>query len=130
MRILIDHNMEGQAALLWRTLAVGGWQELLSLEFLSLADVDLPFDTSDRTLWRFAQEHGLILLTANRTMKGDDSLEQTIQEENLEVSLPVITIANLDRLYEPGYRERCSARLLEILIYLETYLGMGRVFIP
>ncbi|AUB39676.1 hypothetical protein COO91_05674 [Nostoc flagelliforme CCNUN1] len=40
----------------------------------------------------------MILLTANRSMKGKDSLEQVIREENTLASLPVITIGNADRL--------------------------------
>jgi hypothetical protein len=36
----------------------------------------------------------MMLFTENRHEKGVDSLEQTIQEENTENSLPVITIGN------------------------------------
>jgi hypothetical protein len=43
----------------------------------------------------FAQAQKMILLTANRNMEGDDSLEQTIRNENTLISLPVLTIANL-----------------------------------
>ncbi|BAY15153.1 hypothetical protein NIES21_09680 [Anabaenopsis circularis NIES-21] len=56
-------------------------------------------ESSDRMVWLFAQEKQMILLTANRSMKGEDSLEQVIREESLPTSLPVITLANVDRIY-------------------------------
>jgi len=72
----------------------------------------------------------MLLLTANRNAKGEDSLEQTIQEEDSPKILPVLTIATLDRLIERDYREQCCARLVDIVLYLDNYLGVGRLFIP
>jgi len=72
----------------------------------------------------------LLLLTANRNAKGEDSLEQTIQEEDSPKILPVLTIATLDRLIERDYREQCCARLVDIVLYLDNYLGVERLFIP
>ncbi len=43
------------------------------------------FDTE--SVWRFTQEKGMILLTDNRNMEGQNSLEQTIREENTLTSL-------------------------------------------
>nr|WP_225912154.1 hypothetical protein [Nostoc flagelliforme] len=60
--------------------------------------MDLSSNSDDRVVWRLAQENQMILLTANRSMKGKDSLEQVIREENTLASLPVITIGNADRL--------------------------------
>lgn len=57
----------------------------------------LPEDSSDRIVWRYAQENQMMILTANRNMKGEDSLEQVMREENTESSFPVVTIGNLDR---------------------------------
>jgi len=42
MTILVDHNMKGQALLLWGTLAAEGWFDLLSLRLVTFADVGLP----------------------------------------------------------------------------------------
>ncbi len=39
MKVLADHNIEGQAAMLWDTLMMEGWAELLSIEMLMFADV-------------------------------------------------------------------------------------------
>ena len=94
------------------------------------ASRELAFNTDDRTLWRYCQTQRMVLLTANHNMKDADSLEQTIREENAETSLPVVTIANLERLDEYGYREECALRLLEIVLEIEKYLGTGRLYIP
>jgi len=32
-------------------------------------------ESSDRLVWRYAQDHQMMILTANRNMKGEDSLE-------------------------------------------------------
>jgi hypothetical protein len=128
--ILADHHLEGQVVLLRGTLAASGWLELFSLQLVTFKDVGLATSSSDRVVWRFVQERRMLLLTGNRAMKGTDSLEQTIREENTPTSLPIITVARVDRLDERRYRERCANRLLEILDELDNYLGSGRVFIP
>jgi hypothetical protein len=92
--------------------------------------VGLPDDSSDRDIWRFAQKNGLILLTGNRSMKEEGSLEQTIREENTLTSLPVLTIGNVKRMVERLYREDCETRLVEIVLDLENYKGVGRIYIP
>lgn len=130
MILLVDYNLQGYVVLLQGTLAAEGWLELLSIRFVRLEEVGLAADSSDRTIWQFAQSNQMLLLTANRNAKGEDSLEQTIREDGDARSLPVITIGNLDRLIEREYREQCSARLAEIALYLENYLGVGRLFIP
>lgn len=128
--ILVDHNIEGQAIILWGAISAEGWLELLPLRLVTFAQVGLPPDSSDREVWRFAQSNGMILLTSNRRMKEADALEQTIREENTAASLPVLTIGNVKRTVEKSYRERCAARLLEIALDLESYWGAGRIFIP
>lgn len=128
--ILVDHNIGGQADLLMSVIEAEGWIEPFQLQVFHLAEVGLPENAKDRELWRFAQTHRMFLLTGNRNRKGEDSLGQTISEENTLTSLPVITIGNTDRVEEKGYREACVARLLEIVLYPEDSLGTGRLFIP
>ena len=73
----------------------------------------------------------MVLLTANRSMKGKDSLEQVMREKNVAESLPVVTIGNADRLLnDPEYRGRCVESLVEIALSLDSYRGARRVFIP
>jgi len=131
MKILADHNIEGQAAILWDTLVKEGWTELLDIELLMFADVGLMTDSIDRTVWRFVQEKGMILLTSNRNMKGGNSLEQTLRDENRPDSLPVLTIGDISFLaVQSEYRERCATRIAEIILDLKNYMGTMRVFIP
>jgi hypothetical protein len=128
--VLVDHNMEGQAMLLWGVLAAAGWLDLVPLRLMTFSDVGLPVDSDDRTVWRFAQAQRMLLLTDNRSMKGPDSLEQTIREEHTPTTLPVITIGSVDRLDEQAYRAGCATRLVEIVLDLEAYAGVTRLFIP
>lgn len=128
--ILVDHNMEGQATLLGGTLVTEGWLDLIPVRLVTFAEVGLPFDSSDRSVWRFVQAQQMLLLTDNRSMKGADSLEQTPREENTPTSLPILTIGSVNRLDERGYREECAERLVEIVLDLENYLGASRIFIP
>lgn len=109
IKILVDHNLEGQALTVWGALVAEGWLELFSAELVRFADVGLPIDSNDREVWRFAQANQMILLTNNRNMKGDDSLGQTLREENTLTSLPVITIGNPNRLSEREYRADSGA---------------------
>lgn len=128
--ILVDHDIEGHALLLWARISTEGWSDLLSLRLILFDDVDLPADSNDREVWRFAQKNQWVLLTGNRRMKEADSLEKTIREENTPASLPVVTIGNVNRMLDRGYLERCKLRLLEVMLYLDNYAGAGRLFIP
>ncbi|NCC35839.1 MAG: ACP S-malonyltransferase, partial [Chloroflexia bacterium] len=104
--------------------------DLLPLRLVILRDTGLPISSNDREVWRFAQAQQMVLLTGNRRMRGRDSLEQTIREENTAISLPVLTIGSVDRLDERVYRERCASRIIEILLDIANYRGAGRIFIP
>ncbi|WP_017743059.1 hypothetical protein [Scytonema hofmannii] len=90
MIFLIDHNIEGQALVLLGSITTGGWLDLLPIRFVTFEEVQLPINSNDRMVWRFAQQNRMILLTANRSMKGKDSLEQVIREESSSTSLPVV----------------------------------------
>jgi predicted nuclease of predicted toxin-antitoxin system len=130
MKFLVDYNLTGDALLLEETLIAEGWLNLFPIRFFTFKEVGLPMDSSDRVVWDFAQANQMMLITANRNMKGADSLEQTMREQNTVTSLPIITIGNPDRMDENVYRQRCAARLMDILIDLDNCLGAGRLFIP
>ncbi|ELS02881.1 hypothetical protein Xen7305DRAFT_00025990 [Xenococcus sp. PCC 7305] len=130
MIFLVDYNLDGYTPVFLGILTKLGWLDLLSIRFITLKEAGLSMDTSDRILWRFAQSNKMIILTANRNMKGKDSLEQVIREENTTASLPVVTIGALDRLDEFNYREQCVDRMIEIVLDIENYKGVGRLFIP
>jgi hypothetical protein len=130
MQILVDHNLEGDADQLSALLSKEGWAELLGLEFVCFADVALDVESDDTTVWRFAQAHGMLILTLNRNNEGETSLTATIRRENTPSSLPVITVASQNCLKEQSCRQAAALRLAEIVTYLERYLGTGRLYIP
>jgi hypothetical protein len=131
MIFLVDHNLEGHAMLLLGSITSQGWLDLFPIRLIVLEEVELPTNSSDRIVWRFAQANQMILLTANRSMKGKDSLEQVLREENTANSLPVVTIGDAERvLNDLDYRELCVNRLLEIVLYIDKYMGARRIFIP
>lgn len=128
--ILVDHNLEGHATLLWGTLLAQGWLDLYSLRMMRFSDVGLERNISDREVWHYVQANQMLLLTANCNMASEDSLEQVLRTENHANALPVITVSDSDRLFEYHYRELCAERLIEIVLYLPNYLGTARLFIP
>ncbi|MEH2049727.1 DUF5615 family PIN-like protein [Nostoc sp.] len=131
MIFLIDHNLKGHALVFFGAIASQGWLDTVSIQFVTFAEIELSINSDDRVVWRVAQENQMILLTANRSMKGKDSLEQVMREENTVISLPVITIGNTDRLLNDSkYRERCVERLIEIVLNIDDYRGSMRIFIP
>lgn len=131
MIFLIDHNLKGHALVLFGAIASQGWLDIVSIQFVTFDAMNLAIASDDRTVWRFAQANQMILLTANRSMKGKDSLEQVMREENTAMSLPVITVSNADRIFnDSDYRNRCVERLIAIVLDLETYQGAMRIFIP
>lgn len=130
MIVLADYNLNRQAILISGSLVAGGWLDLVPIRLVTFEGIGLPADCNDRVVWRFAQTNGMLLLTANRNAKGEDSLEQVMREENQSTSFPIITIGDPDRINESDYRERCVERLLEIVIDIQDYMGAGRLFIP
>jgi hypothetical protein len=57
-------------------------------------------------------------------------LEATIRNENRPDSLPVITIADTDRVLQDRlYAEMVAERLLENLIALDDFRGAGRIYV-
>nr|WP_226576357.1 DUF5615 family PIN-like protein [Microseira wollei] len=103
MNFLIDYNLDGYALVFLGILTKRGWLEFLSINFVTFREAGLSMDISDRAVWDYAQENQMMILTANRNMKGDDSLEQVIREENTAASFPVVTIGDLNRLDEFDY---------------------------
>lgn len=61
--------------------------------------------------------------------QGEDSLEETIRDENTIDSLPVVTIANVERMNERKYRELCAERLIDIVIWTTYWEWVGYSFL-
>lgn len=129
--ILADHDIERHARLLFAALQALEWAQLLNIRLASFSESGLVETSTDREVWRQAQQLGMLLLTNNRNKEGPDSLEQTLRDELTLTSLPVLTISNADRfLASRAYRERCANRVAEIAEDLERFRGVPRLFIP
>lgn len=100
LTMLVDHNMEGRAVWLWDTILKIELPDIIDMRMVMFVDIGLYENSNDREVWRFAQKNSMILLTDNRSDNEEDSLEQTIREENHFDSLPVLTIGCLDKMKE------------------------------
>jgi hypothetical protein len=113
--ILADNNIERHVRILVGILQGPDWSEFwdsLQLAFWTFATLPLPRGTLDRDLWLTCQHQQLVLITANRNMDGEDSLEAAIRELNTPESLPVLTLAAADEvLRSSAYAEKIAARL-------------------
>jgi hypothetical protein len=83
-------------------------------------ELGLERTMSDETLWRTCQRLKVVLITGNRNHDGDDSLEATIHRENSVDALPVITLADMDRvLTDRAYAQATADRTSICSILIE-----------
>jgi hypothetical protein len=75
--------MKGLAPLIFEVLNKDGWAELLSIEFIYFADLELAVDSKDDTIWRLAQSRGMVILTDNRNDDDETSLTAVMRQETL-----------------------------------------------
>ena len=98
---------------------------------VSFPALGLSYDSSDAVIWRTCQREELVLITGNRNNDGPDSLEAMIRSENQPDSLPVITIADQDRVLQDRlYAENVAERLLDYLMRIDEVRGAGRLYVP
>jgi len=95
---LIDYNLRGKSALLWGTIAAEGWLELMPIRFVGFEEVGLLESSSDRLVWQFAQSNQMIILTANRNVKGDDSLETEVRQLTIDNSVQQQRLSDVEPL--------------------------------
>lgn len=128
--ILIDQDMLGFDTFIEEGLRETGWDQLIQLQLQRPRDYGLPANLPDQDIWRFVQAHCLLLITNNRNNEDETSLQATMLRENTFDSLPIITVSDKNALIQSDYRQRVAHRLAEIIVDLENYLGVGRVFVP
>jgi hypothetical protein len=132
--ILADINVGGQRDALVLVWTSDAWRDLwndLGWTVASFRTLGLSNDASDALIWRACQKEELVLITANRNKRGPDSLEAVIQNENEPSSLPVVTIADPNRvLRDRLYAETVAERLLEKLMAIDDFRGAGRIYVP
>lgn len=132
--LLADVNSEGHLAALRAVGESAAWRvvwEGLGVAVLHFEALGLRREMPDSELWHFCQTRGVLLITANRNRRAADSLEATIAAHNDVRSLPVLTLADPDRvLRDREYAELVVSRLLEVLIDLDANRGTGRLWLP
>ncbi len=132
--ILSDVNIRGHVVALVAILESKDWSDLwlpLNLPLLSFQDLGLAQDVSDAILWDVCQREQLVLITANRNADAPDSLEATIRARNTEDSLPVLTLADPQRVVRSrAYAERAAAQMLDYLMNIDRVRGAGRLYLP
>lgn len=132
--IMADHDVEGQMQVLLRLLNSPEWRELWSelvIQVESFMSLGVPTNTPDVELWQVCQAQEIVLITGNRNRADRASLETTIQTANTPESLPVLTIAEPQRILSSRtYAERAVERLVEYLIDVENLRGTGRLYLP
>ena len=132
--ILADNNVIGHVEYVVRKLQSDYWKEIwesLNLSLFTFEDLLLLPESVDSVVWETCQQYGVVLITANRNAAGEDSLENTIRIRNSSDHLPVITIAQVERvLHDRDYADRVVERLLEYLLDIDNLYGTGRLFVP
>jgi hypothetical protein len=117
-----------------RVLESDDWITLshsFDIRFAELADVGLAPDSSDREIWTTCQAREIILVTGNRS-RGDDteSLDYIIEESANDKSLPVVTIANRDRIVrDRNYALECAFQLLDFISRIDGLRGTRRLYL-
>ena len=134
LRMMADNDVVGQVRVLVQICESAPWDEFwrgTQCELLTFADLGLAEDATDAQLWRACQENDVLLITGNRDAEGPESLEATIRRHNAERCLPVLTLADQDRILRDSlYAETVVERLLEVLFDLDNLRGTGRLYLP
>jgi hypothetical protein len=135
MIVVSDNDVRGAVSALRRVLESDDWSDLsrsLDIRFVQLVDIGLAPDSSDREIWTFCQAGDMILITGNRT-RGDEteSLDYVIEELGNDDSLPVITVADRDRVVsDRDYALECAFQLLDYLSRIDGLRGTRRLYLP
>lgn len=132
--ILADNNVIGQVAYLVQLMQAEPWGDYwkdLGLVLRHFQDVGLAPTARDVEIWQCCQTEELILITDNRNDDSPDSLAAAIRNFNTPASLPVFTIADLDKFGSSrDYDERVVLTLYDYLLRIDEVRGTGRLFLP
>ena len=132
--ILADINVVGQVVYLVKLMQAEPWTEFwndLGLVLRRFEDIGLPATAKDVEVWQRCQAHELVLITDNRNDDSADSLTAAIRNFNTPTSLPVFTIADLDKFAASrDYEKRVLATLYDYLLRIDEVRGTGRLYLP
>jgi hypothetical protein len=106
------------------------WQAL-GLVLRRFEDFGLSASETDLEVWNVCQAEHLILITDNRNLASEESLEATIRRNNTPESLPVFTIADMSEFRtNSSYVERVVEALYDYLLRIDEVRGTGRLHLP
>jgi len=133
-RLLADHDVQGHVSRLMDICQQPPWLDLwreLECMLCTFEEFDLAVNATDLVIWQTCQDHDILLLTGNRNAEGPESLEMTIRQRNTSECLPVLTLADPDRIQrDRQYAESIVERLFDILINPDALRGTGRLYLP
>jgi hypothetical protein len=133
-RILSDRDVQGHVSRFMDICQMPPWVDLwreLECMLCTFEDFDLPVDATDATIWQACQAHDILMITGNRNAEGPASLDMTLRQRNAANCLPVLTLADPDRIQrDRPYAEAVVERLFDILIDPDALRGTGRLYLP
>ncbi len=132
--LVVDADIQGHVEYLVQRMQAEAWAEFwqaLALVVLRFEDVGLSASATDLEVWHVCQTEQLILITNNRNLDSEDSLEATIRRNSTPVSLPVFTIADMNEFRSnSSYAERVVEALYDYLLRIDEVRGTGRLYLP
>jgi hypothetical protein len=133
-RILSDHDVQGHVSRLMDMCQMPPWIDLwreLECVLCTFEEFDLSEDATDATIWQTCQDQDILMITGNRNAEGPELLEMTIRQRNTPNCLPVLTLADPDRIQrDRQYAAAVVERLFDILIDPGALRGTGRLYLP
>ena len=134
LRMMSDNDVQGHVSRLMDICQASPWADLwqgLECALCTFKDLDLASNASDAAVWQARQDNAVLLITGNRNAEDPESLEITIRQRNRPDCLPVLTLADPDRISrDRAYAESVVERLFDVLIDIEVLRGTGRIFLP
>jgi hypothetical protein len=134
LRIMSDNDVRGHVSRFMDICQLPPWAELwrdLECVICTFEDFQLPEDATDAAIWQACQDNEVLLITGNRNAEATESLEMTIRQRNTPDCLPVLTLADPDRIQrERDYAGSVVERLFEVLVNVDTMRGAGRLYLP
>jgi hypothetical protein len=132
--LVADTNIQGQVHYLTQRMQVEAWVDFwqaLGLVLHRFEDVGLSGFSTDLEVWNVCQAEQLILITDNRNLDSENSLEATIRRNNTPESLPVFTIADMNEFRtNSSYVDRVVEALYDYLLRIDDVRGTGRLYLP
>ncbi|HEX5444709.1 MAG TPA: hypothetical protein VFW87_12795 [Pirellulales bacterium] len=129
-------NVQGHTHYIRRLLeGMGLWSLLMesNIQFITLAELRLPYNIDDATLWRRCQDDRWVLFTDNRNRENNTSLQAAISSMSRPGDLPVLTLSGkgkFERFAE--YRQRVAIDIADLLLGIldGEFCDRDRIYVP